>query len=86
MVAVTGALEGQQWKEPCRIGLIDRGFIDQILISQDLCWKHRLRSYGGHGYDHILRNVIPVMRAKGISEDRIHTLLVRNPKRLLTFQ
>jgi len=68
------------------IDLIDRGYIDQILISQDICWKHRLRSYGGHGYDHILRNVIPVMRAKGMSEEQLHALLVRNPKRLLTFQ
>lgn len=68
------------------MALMDRGYLGQILISQDICWKHRLRSYGGHGYDHILRNVIPVMRAKGMSEDQIHTLLVKNPKRLLTFQ
>jgi phosphotriesterase-related protein len=68
------------------MALIDQGCIHQILVSQDICWKHRLRRYGGHGYDHILRNVVPVMLAKGVSEEQIHTLLVANPKRLLTFQ
>jgi len=65
--------------------LIDQGYLNQILISQDICWKHRLRSYGGHGYDHILRNVVPLMRVKGITEEQIHTLLVENPKRFLQF-
>jgi phosphotriesterase-related protein len=68
------------------IQLIDQGYLGQVLISQDVCWKHRLRSYGGHGYDHILRNVVPVMRLKGMSEEQIHTLLVDNPKRLLQFK
>jgi len=67
------------------IELINQGYLNQILISQDICWKHRLRSYGGHGYDHILRNAVPIMRIKGMSEEQIHTLLVDNPKRLLTF-
>jgi phosphotriesterase-related protein len=29
--------------------LIDRGFLDRILISQDICHKTRLIRYGGHG-------------------------------------
>ena len=67
------------------IQLIDQGYLKQILISQDICWKNRLRRYGGHGYDHILRNAVPIMRIKGVSEEQIHTLLVENPGRLLTF-
>lgn len=65
--------------------LIDRGYLDQILISQDICGKRRLRCYGGHGYDHILRNLVPVMRVKGMSDEQIRRLLVENPQRLLTF-
>ena len=65
--------------------LIDQGHLDQILISQDICWKSSLRSYGGHGYAHILRDVVPVMLAKGMTEDQIHTIMVRNPQRLLQF-
>jgi len=65
--------------------LIDEGYLNQILISEDICMKYRLRCYGGHGYDHILRNAVPVMRIKGMSEQQIRALLVENPKRLLQF-
>ena len=65
--------------------LIEQGFLEQILIAQDICLKMRLRSYGGHGYDHILQNVVPLMRAKGMSAEQINTIIVENPKRLLPF-
>ena len=65
------------------IVLIERGYLKQILISQDICLKTRLRSYGGHGYDHILQNVIPLMQAKGMSAKQINTIIIENPKRLL---
>ena len=47
--------------------------------------KMRLTRYGGHGYAHILDNVVSLMRAKGISEEYIGTILVENPKRLPQF-
>ena len=40
---------------------------------------------GGHGYGHIFRNILPMMRRRGFSEDEIEALMVRNPARLLTF-
>ena len=67
------------------IQLINQGYLSQILVSQDICTKRRLRSYGGHGYDHILRNMVPVMRNKGMSEEQIRALLVENPQRLFAF-
>jgi phosphotriesterase-related protein len=67
------------------IQLIDEGYLSQILLSGDHWTKHMLRRYGGWGYDHILTNVVPLMRHKGMSHDQIHTLLVENPKRVLTF-
>lgn len=63
--------------------LIGEGFLKQILISQDHCWKTHLRRYGGPGHAHMLQNVVPLMREKGMPEEHIHTLLVENPKRLL---
>ena len=65
--------------------LIDEGYLNHILISQDVCFKHHYVSYGGAGYAHILRNVVPWMRLGGISDEQIHTLLVENPKRVLSF-
>jgi phosphotriesterase-related protein len=65
--------------------LIRDGFLEQILISHDRCFKVMLRSYGGGGYSFILKNTIPEMLKKGIIKEQIHTILVENPKRVLTF-
>jgi phosphotriesterase-related protein len=71
-----------------RIGMIrallDRGHAGQITIAQDICRLTRLLSYGGHGYGHILRNVVPFMREKGFTEAEITQILVGTPAALLT--
>ncbi len=64
--------------------LIDMGFVNQILLSHDLLVKWRLVSYGGHGYAHLLCNVLPYMKLYGISDEHINIMMVENPKRLLT--
>lgn len=65
--------------------LIEDGFLDRVLVSQDLAWKVVLRAYGGQGYAHILKTVLPQMRAKGMTEEQLTTILLDNPKRILTF-
>ena len=72
-----------------RLGFIrriaDAGYSDRIVIGQDVCTKHRLVKYGGHGYGHILENIVPKMRRKGFSEDVIRAITVGNPARILAF-
>ncbi len=65
--------------------LIDEGYLNHILLSQDVCAKLHYVTYGGAGYAHILRNVVPWMRWAGISDEQIHTMMVENPKRVLPF-
>jgi phosphotriesterase-related protein len=67
------------------IRLIDKGHLEQILISTDTAMKARLVAYGGPGYAHIPNNVIPLMQAKGMTEAVINTITVENPRRMLTF-
>jgi len=67
------------------IELINAGYLNQILISQDICMKHLLLRYGGHGFAHILRNIVPQMLVRGITREQIHTMMVENPKRVLSF-
>jgi len=67
------------------IRLIEAGYLNQILLSQDICFKTMRCCYGGHGYAHIIKYVVPVMRAKGMTEEEINILLVENPKCILTF-
>ena len=67
------------------IELINRGYLNQILISQDIWNKTQRCAYGGWGYAHILRDTLPVMRVKGMTEEQIRIVMVENPRRLLTF-
>ncbi len=67
------------------IELINKGYLSQILISQDIWNKTQRCAYGGWGYAHILRDTLPVMRVKGMTEEQVHTIMVANPRRLLTF-
>ena len=65
--------------------LIEAGYLDRILMAQDTCLKTKLVRYGGQGYAHILRNILPQMRVRGITDEQIKALMVENPARLLCF-
>jgi phosphotriesterase-related protein len=66
------------------IELLDAGWADRLVISHDVCTKLQLLAYGGHGYGHILRSIVPRLRRRGVDEATLHGLLVDNPARLLT--
>lgn len=61
--------------------LMDAGYGAQLLVSHDVCTKHRTRRYGGMGYDHILRDILPWMRERGFTEGEIRQPVVDNPRR-----
>ncbi|MCY4530438.1 MAG: aryldialkylphosphatase [Chloroflexi bacterium] len=63
----------------------DAGHSDRIVIGHDIATNHRLTGYGGHGYGHILENIVPRMRRKGFSEVLIRAITVDNPARILAF-
>ena len=65
--------------------LIADGYAEKIVIAHDICTKHRLVKYGGHGYAHIMENIVPRMRTKGISDEDVNSIIVENPARILTF-
>ena len=66
--------------------LISRGHLEQIAISHDICFKTRLCNHGGHGYGHIFRNVLPMMKRRGFTDFEISTIIETTPKRLLSFK
>jgi phosphotriesterase-related protein len=67
------------------IELIEKGYLPSILISCDHCYKHTYIAYGGYGYAHIIRDIVPAMKMKGMDDGQIRSILVDNPKRWLTF-
>jgi len=68
------------------IKLIEAGYRDKLLISQDICTKVQLKKYGTDGFSHILKNVLPMMERKGMSQEDIEIITVKNPARMLTFK
>jgi phosphotriesterase-related protein len=65
--------------------LIDRGHLDQIVISHDICHLSHFTAYGGWGYAHIFKRVVPRALKRGFTQDELEAILIRNPRRLLTF-
>ncbi len=66
------------------IQVIAKGYLNHVLISQDICQKFQLYHFVGMGYGHILENVLPVMQMKGMTEEQIHAIMVENPKNALS--
>lgn len=65
--------------------LLERGHRDQVLMSHDIAYKTSLTRYGGYGYHHLLVNVVPRLRRKGVDDASLRCLLVDNPARAFTF-
>lgn len=65
--------------------LCRRGYAKQIMLSQDVCWKHMLKKYGGAGYSHLLEHIIPSLKYYGVTQKQISTMTVDNPRRVLSF-
>ena len=63
--------------------LAEAGYLDQILLSHDICLRVHLQAYGGSGYSYVLRRFIPTLEVNGFSEADVRTLVVDNPRRAL---
>ena len=68
----------------CIRRLFEAGLGSSVAVSHDICTRSRLQTLGGHGYGHLLRHVVPLMRERGFAQSEIDQLLVETPRRLLT--
>jgi len=65
-------------------GLLDAGVGDRVLLAHDICQKHRLAAFGGHGFGHLTGEILPWMHRRGFTEAETAMLFVANPARALT--
>ncbi len=65
--------------------MIDRGFVGQVLISQDAGWYNVGEPGGGkfRDYGTLFNQFIPALKKSGVSEAQIQKLLVDNPRKAL---
>jgi len=64
--------------------LINLGFLERILLSQDVFLKMMLSHYGGFGYAYVLRHFVPRLKRHGVSDEQIKVMLVDNPRRVFS--
>lgn len=68
----------------CRLG-----YSEKIVLSQDAaCYNDWFEEEAlatavpNWNYFHLLKDVVPALRESGVTEDQIHTMLVKNPRRI----
>ena len=61
--------------------LIERGYVDHLLMSHDRNRDHEMRYSGNTGYCHIFETFLPRLRQLGVTDEQIDTVMVRNPAR-----
>ncbi len=65
------------------VELLRRGFVEQLLLSSDRCFRSDLRAFGGVGYGYVFTTFCDQLRALGVDDDEIRTMTVGNPQRVL---
>ena len=63
--------------------LIDLGYKDRILVTNDICLKSMWKMFGGMGYAHVLRGVRQMAYENGISEADYNAILTDNVKKFI---
>ncbi|MCU1429953.1 MAG: phosphotriesterase [Actinomycetia bacterium] len=76
-----------------RVGIVatmcERGHAERMVLSHDtMCFSDLIdfgkarRDNPNWTFDHITRDVLPALRARGVDEQQIREMLVENPKRI----
>ena len=66
------------------VELLERGFGEQLLLSQDVCHNAQLKANGGFGYVYLQQHFLPTLRTAAVGEGEIRQMTIENPARILT--
>lgn len=64
-------------------GIFEAGFGGQVIVSQDICFRHELVGNGGYGLAHLQRTIRPRLRAAGFDDAALRQVFETNPRRWL---
>ncbi|GGE55364.1 hydrolase [Pullulanibacillus camelliae] len=65
--------------------LLEKGYVKQLMLSCDITKKSYLKVNGGFGYEHLFTEFLPALKARGVSDKEIETMMIDNPRRFLSF-
>ena len=63
--------------------LLGAGHGGRIVLGCSVWTKSQLGAFGGMGYGHLLRRIVPELARRGVGEAELTRMLVANPARLL---
>jgi phosphotriesterase-related protein len=64
--------------------MIEGGYASQLTLGCDVYTKSMLRRFGGMGYEHLLKRIVPFLeRRYGLGRETLDRILIENPRRLL---
>ena len=64
------------------VRLVEKGYGERLLLSQDVFLKMMLTRFGGFGYGYILRHFVPRLKRHGLDQPTIDLLMKANPRRV----
>jgi phosphotriesterase-related protein len=65
------------------VRLVADGLAGSVTLAHDVCYKTDLTRWGGDGYGHVCRNIVPRLKQEGVPEAAIQQMLIENPRKLL---
>lgn len=60
----------------------DKGLIDQLTLSLDITRKSNMKYLGGIGYSYLFTDFLPILKSKGVTQESIDAMLIKNPLRI----
>ncbi len=67
------------------MSLVDAGYANQVMLSSDFFQETMLKSKGGAGLAFVVTQFLPRLRAAGLKDETVHSIVSDNPRRWLAF-
>ena len=68
------------------LSLIDKGYGDHMVLSNDVSRRAYFTCAGGPGYLAVMRTMVPLLYSMGASDEDVNKLLIHNPARIVDNQ
>ena len=65
------------------VWLAERGSLDRVVVSNDVCFRSHLRAFDGGGYPYCATDFFDSLRKVGFGDQEFRTIFHENPARLL---
>ena len=65
------------------VWLAERGCLDRVVVSNDVCFRSHLRAFGGGGYTYCATDFFDALRSVGFGDQEFRRIFYENPVRLL---